>query len=58
MARFVQDDVLIGCKQTVGPDIAFLFETPGLEILILEWDCVAVSYPLAGYLTKQEIVSF
>ena len=58
MARFVQDDALIGGKQSVGPDIAFLFETPGLEIFILEWDCVAVSDSLAGYLTKQEIVSF
>ena len=55
---FVQNDVLIRGEQTVGPYIAFLLETAGLEILILERNCIAVSDSLTGYLTKQEIVSF
>lgn len=58
MAGFVKDDVLIRREQTVWPYIAFLFETAGLEIPILERDCIAVSDSLTGYLTKQEIVSF
>jgi len=58
MAYCVKDDVLIRRKQTVWPYIAFLFETAGLEILILKRDCIAVSDSLTGYLTKQEIVSF
>jgi len=58
MAGFVKDDVLIRRKQTVRPDTAFLFETAGLEILILKRDYIAVSDSLTGYLTKQEIISF
>ena len=57
MAGFVKDDLLIRCKQTVWSYIAFLSKATGLKILILKGDCIAVSNPLTGYLTKQEIVS-
>jgi hypothetical protein len=50
MAGFVEDDALIGCKQTVGPYVALLSEGTGLEIFILKRDCIAVSDSLTGYL--------
>ena len=58
MAGFVKHNVLIRCKQTVWPYIAFLSEAAGFEVLVLKRDRIVVSDSLTGYLTKDEIVSF
>lgn len=57
MAYFVENNALIGCKQTVRPYVALLSQITVLEVFILQRDCVAVSHSLTRDLTKQQILS-
>ena len=58
MAYLVLDDLPICSEETVGPHITPLFEAPCLEVFVINENGVSGPGTLAGYLTKNEVISF
>ena len=58
MPNSIENNMGIRCKNSVGSHIARFYQSAGLEIFVIQYNCKIIADKFAGYLAKDNVISF